>query len=229
MKITFLGTGAADWKPERDRELAGYRRNASALIDDLLLIDPGACVPDALACFGKDAKKIRYVLNTHAHKDHYNAQTREMLESAGATFYKMAPGEVLTLGNYTVTALRANHAVGNDVAVHFLVSDGAHTVFYGLDGAWLTFEEAAVLKKGGVDLAVLDGTLGDQLGDVRVLEHNNLPMVEQLVAALKPYVPRFVISHMARTLHTPHDELVLRMAPHGVEVAFDGLELLLEN
>ena len=86
-----------------------------------------------------------------------------------------------------------------------------------------------MLKKGGVDLAVLDGTLGDQLGDVRVLEHNNLTMVEQLVAALKPYVPRFVISHMARTLHTPHDELVARVAPHGVEVAFDGLELLLEN
>ena len=33
MKITFLGTGAADWNFERARELPGDWRNASALID----------------------------------------------------------------------------------------------------------------------------------------------------------------------------------------------------
>ena len=69
MRITFLGTGAADWKPAAHRDLAGYRRNASVLIDDVLLIDPGPCVPDALATFHKDAGKIRYILNTHRHKE----------------------------------------------------------------------------------------------------------------------------------------------------------------
>ena len=30
---------------------------------------------------------------------------------------------------------------------------------------------------------------------------------------------------MARTLHTAHGELADRMSAHGVEVAFDGLEI----
>ena len=64
MKILFLGTGAADYSAEH-RNLAGYRRNASALIDETLLIDPGPCVPDALATFGVRADKIRYVIHTH--------------------------------------------------------------------------------------------------------------------------------------------------------------------
>ena len=36
MKITFLGTGAADWRLSEHKHLAGFRRNASILIDDCL-------------------------------------------------------------------------------------------------------------------------------------------------------------------------------------------------
>ena len=59
MKITFLGTGAADWKREIHGDMEGFRRNSSVLIDSSLLIDPGPDVPDALDVFGK------YVMDTH--------------------------------------------------------------------------------------------------------------------------------------------------------------------
>jgi len=49
MKITFLGTGAADWPLERPSEYTEFRRLSSALIDETLLIDPGPQVPAALA------------------------------------------------------------------------------------------------------------------------------------------------------------------------------------
>jgi len=44
---------------------------------------------------------------------------------------------------------------------------------------------------------------------------------------LAPYVGRWFISHMARTLHTSHAELVQRMKPHGIDVAYDGCEIVL--
>ena len=224
MKITFLGTGAADWKMESHRELAGFRRNASALIDSCLLIDPNATVPDALETFQIDSSEIRYMINTHQHADHYSEATIQALHHAD--FYPMSAGDVLQLGNYTVKALHANHATC-EKTVHFLITDGKSTVFYGLDGAWLTYDEVQEIKRNKVDLAVLDATVGNINGDYRIFEHNNLAMVLQLKESLQPYVDQFCISHMARTLHGTHEELAEQMKAHRILVAFDGLEITL--
>lgn len=62
MKITFLGTGAADWPSEKNEKLTDFRRLSSLLIDDVLLIDPGPAVPAALGEFGKNPEKIRYII-----------------------------------------------------------------------------------------------------------------------------------------------------------------------
>jgi len=222
MKITFLGTGAADWRAADHKDLDGYRRNASALIDDVLLLDPGPDVPEALATFGKDAGKIRYILNTHRHRDHYCEDTFAHL--TGAAFYPMRAGDEATLGKYRVTALAANHGTARE-AVHFLITDGEKTLFYGLDGAWLLYDEVAAIKEARPDLAVLDGTIGEGVGDYRVFEHNDLAMVRLLRAALAPHVGRFCISHLSRKMHKAHAELAADMAQDGVDVAFDGMEL----
>jgi phosphoribosyl 1,2-cyclic phosphodiesterase len=222
MNITFLGTGAADWSFKDHRDLVGFRRNSSLLIDDCLLIDPGRDVPNALETFGKRAEDVLYIINTHRHGDHYCQATVDALEHA--EFYPFCAGEEKKIGKYTVTALSANHSTCKG-AVHFLVSDGEKRLFYGLDGAWLLYDEVAAIQNGGVDLAVLDATVGERVGDYRVFEHNNLNMVLEMKASLDKYVKKFVISHMARTLHSSHEELAAKMAAHGVEVAFDGLEL----
>ena len=222
MKITFLGTGAADWRAADHREWEGYRRNAAVLVDGVLLIDPNADVPDALAAFGKDAGQVRYVLNTHRHRDHYCAETFSYLR--GAAFYPMRAGETATLGQYRVTALAANHGTARD-AVHFLITDGERTLFYGLDGAWLLYDEVVAIQESKPDLAVLDGTIGEEIGDYRVFEHNDLTMVRALCAALAPHVKRFCISHMSRKMHKPHKELAADMAREGIAVAFDGMEI----
>ncbi len=222
MKITFLGTGAADWRAADHKEMEGYRRNASALIDDVLLIDPGPDVPDAIESFGIDAGKIRYILNTHRHKDHYCGATFSCFP--GAAFLPLRAGEAATLGKYRVSALAANHGTAR-CAVHFLITDGEKTLFYGLDGAWLLYDEVAAIQEAKPDLAVLDATVGEQAGDYRVFEHNDLAMARLLKAALAPHVKRFCISHMSRKLHKPHKELAADMAREGIEVAFDGLTL----
>ncbi len=222
MKITFLGTGAADWVFEKHKDIEGFRRYSSILIDDCLLVDPGPDVPNALETFGKSVESVRYIINTHKHRDHYNDATVAFLKDA--TFYPMQAGETQTIGKYTVIALRGNHSTVEG-AKHYIISDGEKRLFYGLDGAWLFYDEVAAIKAHGIDLAVFDGTIGDIHGDMRIFEHNNLNMVLEMKSTLAPFIKRFFITHMARTLHPSHAELAESMKKHDVEVAFDGCEI----
>lgn len=224
MKVLFLGTGAADWDISAPERPEGFRRFSSALIDGELLIDPGPCVFEAAAAFGVDTAAIKYIINTHSHADHYCQETVDRLTASGAEFIRMAAGDKLNLGRYNITALPASHGTAAE-AVHFLISDGESSVLYALDGAWLTYAEVSAIRSTHTKLAVLDATIGDIKGDYRIFEHNNLAMVEEIKASLEAYIDRFIISHMAKTLHTDHKTLVNRMAKSGIEVAYDGLEV----
>ena len=159
MKLLFLGTGAADWPLERIPDCGEYRRLSAALIDGTLLIDPGPQVLDALAEYGYDASSVRYIINTHRHSDHYDENTAAALQAGGAVMTDFVAGEQKQLDRYTVTAYAGNHATCA-VTVHFLISDGNRALFYGLDGAWLLYEEAQAIIAAKPDLAVLDSTVG---------------------------------------------------------------------
>lgn len=223
MKIQFLGTGAADWS-FNDKNGKEYRRNASALIDGWLLIDPGPCVPEALETFGIDPSGIKRVINTHRHSDHYCQKTMDMLQEAGARFVSFEAGERKKIRGYTVSAYGANHGTCAG-AVHFMVDDGISRLFYGLDGAWLLYNEIQAIRKKHVDLAVLDATVGEVSGDYRIFEHNDLAMVREMKLSLQPHVDCFVISHMAKTLHSGHEELTAAMEKDGIITAYDGMKI----
>ncbi|MBE7030997.1 MAG: MBL fold metallo-hydrolase [Ruminococcaceae bacterium] len=222
MKLQFLGTGAADWNAEFDSENPEYRRNSSALVDGVLLIDPGPCVPDAIEKMGIEVTGIKYVINTHKHPDHFDEQTLSWLTQNGAEYIECTEGEPVTLGEYEIIPLKGHHRVPT---LHYLISDGKSRLFYGLDSAWLLYDEVAAIIKHPVDLAVFDATIGFVEGDYRIFEHSNLRMVLEMKATLAPYIKRFCISHMAKTLHTGHQELADTMAKHDVVTAFDGLEV----
>lgn len=220
MKLQFLGTGAADWEATAERN-SEYRRYSSAIVDDVLLIDPGPFVPESIETFGIDASKIKYIINTHRHSDHYNAEVVAELVKNGAEFIDFADGEVKTVGKYTIEAVKGDH--GTYPVLHYFIDDGEKRLFYALDGAWLLIPEIRIIQRKHVDLAVLDGTIGDVVGDYRIFEHCNLRMVEEMKSSIKQYIDRFMISHMARTLHTDHKTLVERMSKSGIEVAYDGM------
>lgn len=224
MKITFLGTGAADWPIKKQAGETEYRRNSSIVIDDVLLIDPGIHCVEALYESGADPRRIEYIINTHKHSDHFCEQTVDFLTSYGAVFYDFSDGESKKIGNYTVNAYKGNHSTCENT-VHFIIKDGADTLFYGLDGAWLLYEEFEAIKQFRPDLAVFDATIGYVDGDYRIFEHNNLNMIEEMKKTLDPYVKKFCISHIAKSLHTNHSELCKKMKKHGIIVACDGLTI----
>ncbi len=222
MKIQFLGTGAADWKGVPP-SIPGYRFFSSAVIDDILLIDPGPDVFLSSEKFGISLKDIKWVINTHSHEDHFNVDTLNRLVAGGAEFIDFGRNDFRKLGKYEIRSLAANHSTCED-AKHFMISDGQKKLYYALDGSWLMYNEYVLLKEGA-DMIVLDATIGDVPGDYRIFEHNNLNMVRELRQSLKPYVSRFVISHMALTLHGSHELLCEKMKADSIEVACDGLTL----
>lgn len=82
MRIRFLGTGAATAAPlpfcncgfcRELREKRLFRRRASLLVDDGLLIDFGPDVPQMAAEMAIDLTRVDTVLQTHSHADHFDA------------------------------------------------------------------------------------------------------------------------------------------------------------
>ena len=221
MKILFLGTGAADF-PSEKAGVNGFRRTSSALIDEQILIDPGPWVMDAIKEYGVDATKIKYILNTHLHSDHFCQDTLASLTALGAEFVETKDKDVIELDNYTIEAYKGNHTI--DVC-HFMIKSQGKCLFYALDGAWLQYGEIRAIWKNKPDLAVFDATVGFVEKDWRVFEHNNLNMVIEMKKSIDTDIKKYVISHMAYTLHTDHDTLAREMEKHQIITAYDGLEL----
>lgn len=83
MKITMLGTAAIGYpltfcncdncKEARLRKGKSIRKRASMLVNDDLIIDLGPDTQTAMMMYDKDMGKIKYLLQTHIHADHYDA------------------------------------------------------------------------------------------------------------------------------------------------------------
>lgn len=83
MRITMLGTAAIGYplafcncencKQARIHKGKSIRKRASILINDDLIIDLGPDVQTAMTMYDKDMGRIKYLLQTHIHADHYDA------------------------------------------------------------------------------------------------------------------------------------------------------------
>lgn len=82
MKLTILGSGGIGYplafcncencKEARIRKGKSIRKRASILINDELLIDIGPDVQTAMTMYDKDMGKVKYLLQTHIHIDHFD-------------------------------------------------------------------------------------------------------------------------------------------------------------
>lgn len=238
MRITFLGTGAADWKgPLASGE---YRRFTSTLFDGRLLIDGTAKIADVMPAPGA----VEAMLFTHSHADHFDpeflqkaAPGRAYADESWASEFGMegaSANRTFCAAGYKITPVPANHSTAREYeqALHYILSDGQRRVLYATDGAWLTNGAYHAVKTGEpLDAAVFDGTVGDDFpDDWRVFEHNTLPMVRvmrsSLVKAglLKREAPVFV-THLARTLHPDQKTLDARESAREepLIIAYDGM------
>ena len=254
MKILFLGTCACEPSPRfmtdlKDRFDKDVRRTSAMMIDEDLLVDCGMHVLDSLRIAAKDSGKIKNVLVTHLHCDHFNAEHLSVIakgrqiplkvfvredanapEIDGVEYVRMKPFTKYEVqSGVFVTGLPANH----DPRVapqHLLIEKDGRKLYYGCDGAWMLHDSFKFLKKARLDMAIFDCTCGNYAGDFRAGEHNSIPMLGLLMPSLKTIraiddETRLYITHLAPGLHESHEETERIVAEIGMKVAYDGLEL----
>ena len=275
MKLTFLGTGAADWDINAYDPALEFRRFSSALVNDDLLIDPGPHIFHFAVSAGKPElfDNVKNIIVTHTHNDHFWPDTVKLLccgrsvklwgdpacmkklkatlgdELASKIDFTAIPvsREPYRIGDYNIWSLRSNHQGDywdEDTRLYLiegvdppdpslpegvLPAADVRMLYYGCDSAWIPTQSWNVIKEKPVNAMVMELTCGVTApNDWRIFEHNTLEMLKLMLETFRKYHyfspdVRFYTSHMARTLHSSHAQLVKELEPLGVTPAFDGM------
>lgn len=141
-------------------------------------------------------------------------------------FHRVFPGDVFPAGALRVTALAANHDVGREAAVHYVLQDDSATVLYGLDGDTFLPETREALRAFRFDVVILESTYG--FGDGG--NHRNFARVESEAQWFREETRltpggRIVATHFSPHHAPPHAETETYLKRHAIIAAWDGLEL----
>lgn len=203
MKIQILGTAAYERVPAMfcncttcmyAREHGGkeIRTQAQTLINDDLLVDFGQDNYIHFIDHNVDLMKVKYLLLTHAHADHFISEELKMTEGcygynqmswvvygggdchkkfqeAGklekVSFHEVKAFQTFAVGPYTVTALPARHGTADPFV--YIISDGKKTLFYDNDSGMELEETYRYLEREKIyfDAVIADCTMGNNHKD----------------------------------------------------------------
>ena len=131
-------------------------------------------------------------------------------------------------GTYTFTAYHALHAVDKLEALFYSVDDGQHAFLYATDTGPFPADTWQALAGKSFDVIILEETMGTgkyayHMGFDAFLEHARRMRAEGM---LRPG-GRIIAHHMSHSDNPTHEKVEAILCPHGVEVAYDGLDILL--
>ena len=191
MKLTYLGTAAAEGFPAvfcrcehclNAKKLGGknLRTRSQSIINDDLLIDLPADTYHHFLTNGIEGDKIKYLLITHDHADHFyfdeldnrhgayahnmRCETIKVICSAGtASLINNIPKnvevttisafETIALENYEITALPARHRSAKDPFIYIIKGD--KTLLYAHDTGYFFDEVFDYLEKNKIKLDMI--------------------------------------------------------------------------
>ncbi|HZT42946.1 MAG TPA: MBL fold metallo-hydrolase [Chthonomonadaceae bacterium] len=150
------------------------------------------------------------------------------LEPFALAFHPVRPEDTFPAGGFTVTALAANHDVGREEAVHYILQTGDRTILYGLDGDTFLPATRERLRAFRFDLVILEATFGlgeggnhrnfkRLIAEVRWLREEGLLKAEGQIVA----------THFSPHHCPPHAETSAYLLPHAILAAWDGMEIRL--
>ena len=251
VKLQFLGTCACDFSPKLENEFKhcfdmDARRSSALLINDSILIDCGVHTIEALDILNIPYTQISDVLITHTHDDHFIPENIEKLAKNRHSPLRLWVREDANIPEFTnvdvirmklvtkyeqygitVTGTPANHDQ-RTAPQHLLLELDGKKIYYATDGAWIMCDALRCVRGSNLDVMVVDTTMGDYEGDYREAEHNSIPMIKHMIPMLKTNKvindsTKIYLSHIAPSLHKPHNETVEIAKTFGADVAYDGL------
>lgn len=129
--------------------------------------------------------------------------------------------------NYLITPLLANHDV-NEKCYLYLIEKDNKILLYGNDTGWLPEATWHYLSGKKIDCLSLDCT---HMKYKEGSNHMGFPDIIQLMKQLedldciKPDTQK-VLTHFSHNGHLLHEEMEALSLPYGVQVAYDGLEVV---
>lgn len=147
-------------------------------------------------------------------------------------FHIMTPQKPEIVGDYEILPCYANHGdlPEGEIPLNYIVKQGERSFFYGSDSGWLMYETYKKIKKAKPNAMIFECTTGYAPGDERIFGHTNIAMIGIMMESILAQKAtaedcKFYTTHMARTLHTTHEDTAERLAPFGVTPAYDGLKI----
>jgi phosphoribosyl 1,2-cyclic phosphate phosphodiesterase len=162
---------------------------------------------------------------------HGNDLVRQALEHghtvlplARSQFEVIEPFRPVDVGDVRVTPVRADHG-GPEAAVTYLVESGGRAILQGNDTGWYPDDTWQFLAGREIDAVLLDCTYGLKSGGA---SHLGAPEVVEAKAELLSLGAlatdgRMIATHLSHNGGALHQELCEFFAPHGIEVAYDGM------
>lgn len=140
------------------------------------------------------------------------------------TLITVQPFESFQVGDYTFTALLANHAGPHEDAFIYEIVDGERSVLYGTDTGLLPDETRDYLSQHPQDVYIFDATSGPSPCPYK--EHMGFPEITQTLDSIgvkagtgvRVYGTHFVHGYCGR-----HEDLVEQGQAYGIVPAYDGL------
>ncbi|MFP3903300.1 MAG: MBL fold metallo-hydrolase [Armatimonadota bacterium] len=142
-------------------------------------------------------------------------------------FRQLQAFETIDLHEAAATPLPANHA-DDEQAYIFLLKTPSSSVLVGHDTGWFVEEVWDFLSGQNVQYALIDCTYGTvdkstgHMGGSYVIETATRLRETKALAADGTAIAQ----HFSHNCLSVHDELVDYFAPHDIEVAYDGMELV---
>ena len=256
----MLGTGSSDGWPNpwcakpcctSLVEAGIVRSQTSALIDRILLVDPGAEAPRQAMRSNISLAGVRYVLVSHMHPDHLDPAflmyrswvTTEPLTVVGpkpvidacapwlrggnVTFVTITAGRDVVLGPYRVRALPANHDAHGEACLYAIAGPDA-TILWGTDTGPLAPAVQHMLAGTRFDLVLLEETFGDTADPTG--GHLNLQTFATAVGRLREWgcatqATDIVAIHLSHH-NPPPEQLYLRLRDVGARAVPDGTPII---
>lgn len=243
----------------REHNGRNSRRYSTLFVAPGVLIDYSVTGREGLRAAGIAPSAIDYLLITHSHGDHFNPAaiaelTREKsspltlvghatvvagmqkhlkalsdAERPVVTCRTVKPFEEFALGPWRGKALAANHTP-NEEALLYVLRGKQKSLLYATDTGWFPVGTFAALAKESLDLAIVEGTFGEEVQPKQLTAHMNFPfvrLIKQFLVEAKCLKPngRFMMTHLSLHFCDPYDRLAPKLAAEGITVPYDGLRL----